>query len=113
MSVFVDDSINTMERFNHAVLAEESITKYITLLEKDSDSKMPEEDKVWLYRKGKEIFDTYYISERLVVSVLSERDNRKISDYVELLQDNMSKMFAHILISEFKIYLIEKKLRGE
>jgi hypothetical protein len=54
-----------MERFNHALQAEESISNYIRLLEKDSDSKMPEEDKEWLYKKGKDIFDLYYINEKL------------------------------------------------
>lgn len=110
MSTFTDDKIKSMERFNHAIQAEESITKYIKLLEQDSNAKMPLEDQMWLYEKGKEIFDLYYIEEKLSIAVVSEDDNKFLSNYVERMQTVMSKMFAHILVSEFKLYLLTKKL---
>ena len=113
MSTFTDDNIKTMERFNHALQAEESISNYIRLLEKDSDSTMPEEDKEWLYKKGKDIFDLYYINEKLDITVATVEDNRTLSQYITMLQGNMSKMFAHILVSEFKLYILEKRIKGE
>jgi hypothetical protein len=113
MITFTDDNIKTMERFNHALQAEESISNYIRLLEKDSGLPMPEEDKEWLYKKGKYIFDLYYINEKLDITVATLEDNKILSEYIAALQGNMSKMFAHILVSEFKLYLLEKKYRGE
>jgi hypothetical protein len=108
----MNDNIKTMEQYNHAVQAEESITNYISLIEKDIEP-LPDEDKEWLYEKGREVFQLYYINEKLDITVATAEDNKILSDYISTLQNNMSKMFAHIIVSEFKLYLLEKKIRGE
>jgi hypothetical protein len=109
----MENKIKTMEHFSHAVEAEESISNYIALIEKDSSATMPDEDKDWLYKRGQALFNLYYVSKRLDITVATPEDNKILTDYVDLLQTNMSKMYAHIIVSEFKLYLLEKKLRGE
>jgi len=111
MSIFIRDEdakLENIEKYTHLVLAEQSISDYIIMLENESGEILPEEDKEWLYRKEREIFDTYYINQRLSITVASDKDDEKLKEYLGFLEDRISKMYAHILMSEFKCYLLTK-----
>jgi hypothetical protein len=100
------ETIKSMGRFNHSVIAEESIAKYIKMLEEDAGEQVPIEDQQWLYEKGFEIFNKYYMDEALAINVVSPEDKNTLDLYLEKIMDRMSRMYAHILVTEFKLYLI-------
>ncbi len=53
---------DSMVKFQYMMTAEESISSFIKYLETtDLDYSLSEGDKVWLLKRGKEVFDKYYI----------------------------------------------------
>jgi hypothetical protein len=100
----------TMERMKHLLIMEESVQKYLDLLEKDTGEKIDKRDKEWLFNKGKEIFETYYLNCRLEISVLTDGDRMMLDKYLSEIQENISKMYAHILVNEFRLHLLTKDL---
>ena len=97
---------DSMTKFNHRMSAEESISNFIAQLEVDGEYKLAKEDKDWLYRKGHEIFDTYYIDSIVHVNLATQDDKEKLLTYFAEIQQTLGNMFAHIMLVEFKLYLL-------
>lgn len=108
-----DYNLTAMEKYASLVLAEQSISNYINLLEEESGVKILDEDKEWLYTRGREIFDSYYIDKKLFIAVASEKDNDKLNDYMSLIHQTLGRMYSHILMAEFKYYLLTKEIDFE
>jgi len=94
-----------MEKIKHALIMEESVTKYINLLELEFGIKLTNGDKEWLYNRSEELFDTYYINKQLEIGVMTTADSKKLDDYIEYIHSIMNKMFSHVLMLEFRLYL--------
>lgn len=97
---------DSMTKYKHRMGAEESITNFITYLEESTGVVLSEEKKDWLYKKGFEVFDTYYVEQIAQVNLSSEKDKVILLEYFQKVQDTLGKMFAHIMLIEFKLYLI-------
>lgn len=97
-----------MEKVKHALIMEESVTRYIKLLELEFEIKLTNNDKEWLYNRSEELFETYYVNKQLEINVLSEDDNKALDNYLEYLHSIMNKMFSHVLIMEFRLYLTNR-----
>lgn len=89
---------------------EESVISFINFLEKDSDNLLSDEDKDWLFERGKVVFDSYYIDMNVTVYLNTEEDKQNLNSYFNKVQDTLGDMFAHIMLIEFKLYLLEKEL---
>jgi len=97
---------DSMTKYNHRMTAEESITNFISHLENSGNTPISENKKEWLYRKGYEIFDAYYVDEVAQVNLASQDDKDQLMDYFQSVQETLGKMFAHIMLIEFKLYLL-------
>jgi hypothetical protein len=97
---------DSMTKYNHKMIAEQSVQNFIEHLEKDEELPVPEEDKEWLLQKGIELFDTYYVDNRIVVGLSTEEDKESLETYFSQIQDSLGKMFAHIMLVEYKLHLI-------
>jgi len=106
----IDNPSITMEKMKHLLIMEESVQKYLDLLEEDTKEKINKKDRDWLFDKGKEIFETYYLDGRLEINVLTNEDSITLDKYLERIQENTSKMYAHILVNEFRLHLLTKDL---
>ena len=95
---------DSMTKYNHRMTAEESITNFISYLEESGP--VSESNKEWLYMKGFEIFDTYYINETAQVNLATQDDKDQLMAYFASVQDTLGKMFAHIMLIEFKLHLL-------
>jgi len=100
--------MTTMMKYNNKMLAEQSIYNFIEYLEKDSGEAIPEEDKEWLLNKGAEIFEAYYIDNQITVALSTIEDKKVLEGYFTQVQEKLGKMFAHIMLTEYKLYLIFK-----
>ena len=65
---------DSMQKYNHKLTAEQSIINFIDYLEKETGDPIPEEDKKWLFEKGEEIFEAYYVENASQVYLNSEGD---------------------------------------
>ena len=98
---------DSMTKFNHRMSAEESISNFIAHLEEGPDgSPLPEDHKAWLYKKGQEVFDIYYIDEVAQVNLSTQEDKDVLMDYFAKVQETLGSMFAHIMLIEFKLHII-------
>lgn len=95
---------DSMTKYNHRMTAEESITNFISHLE--DSAPVSQENKDWLYKKGFEIFDTYYIDEVAQVNLATQEDKDELMAYFESVQVTLGRMFAHIMLIEFKLHLL-------
>jgi hypothetical protein len=91
---------------------EDSVTRYISLLELEFGTKLTNDDKEWLYNRSEELFESYYINKQLEINVISDDDSKFLNDYIEYVHSIMNKMFSHILILEFRLYL-SNRYKGE
>ena len=100
---------DSMTKFNHRMSAEESISNFIAHLEDPPEgTPLSDENKEWLYKKGQEIFDTYYIDEVAQVNLATQEDKDILMDYFAKVQETLGKMFAHIMLIEFKLHILIK-----
>jgi hypothetical protein len=98
---------DSMIKFNHRMSAEESIFNFIAHLEEGPDgAPLSEGQKSWLYKKGQEIFDTYYIDEAAQVNLATQKDKDVLMAYFTKVQETLGSMFAHIMLIEFKLHLL-------
>jgi len=105
----VPKDIDSMTKYKHMMTVEESVMNFINLLEEDSETKISEEDKEWLFTKGENLFNAYYVDMQVTVYLGSEKDNESLNDYFGKVQDSLGSMFAHIMLVEFKLHLLEKE----
>jgi len=96
---------DSMTKFNHRMSAEESISNFISHLE-ESGGPLSDENKEWLYKKGHEIFDTYYIDEVAQVNLSTQEDKDILMAYFAKVQETLGSMFAHIMLVEFKLHIL-------
>ena len=99
---------DSMTKYNHRMTAEESITNFIQYLEESGGNIISQENKDWLYNKGYEVFDTYYIDEVAQVNLATQDDKDTLMAYFSSVQETLGRMFAHIMLLEFKLYLLTK-----
>ena len=99
---------DSMTKYRHRMTAEESITNFIGYLEESGARKLTETEIEWLYQKGYEIFDTYYVDQVAQVNLVTEDDKTNLMEYFGKVQETMGKMFAHIMLIEFKLYLLNQ-----
>ena len=104
------EEIDSMTKYQHMMSVEETVTSFINLLEKDSDVKLSKKDKDWLFSRGKAVFDSYYIDMLITVYLSTKEDKQNLKEYFSKVQDTLGSMFAHIMLIEFKLYLLEKEL---
>lgn len=95
---------DSMTKFNHRMTAEESIANFIVYLE--GSNPVSDENKEWLFKKGYEIFDTYYIDETINVNLATRADKDTLLEYFLKVQETLGEMFAHLMLVEFKLYLL-------
>jgi len=93
-----------MVKFNHRMTAEESISSFIKYLEETNI--VSDKNKEWLFKKGYEIFDIYYIDEVVSVGLASQKDKDKLLSYLDKVQNTLGNMFAHIMLIEFKLHIL-------
>jgi len=98
---------DSMTKYNHRMTAEESITNFIAYLE--DSAPVSEKNKKWLYKKGYEVFDTYYIDETAQVNLATQDDKDQLMAYFASVQETLGTMFAHIMLVEFKLHLLTKE----
>jgi len=84
--------------------AEDSISNFIGYLEESNT--VSDENKEWLFRKGYEIFDTYYIDETININLVTQDDKDMLMGYFGKVQETLGKMFAHLMLIEFKLHLL-------
>jgi len=102
-------NIDSITKYQHMMSVEESVINFINYLEEDTDTKLSEEDKDWLFERGKVIFDSYYINMCTTVYLNTEEDKNSLNDYFNKVQTTLGNMFAHIILTEFKLHLLEKE----
>ena len=98
---------DSMTKLQHVMIAEESIASFIEFLE-DRSGPLGKEDQEWLFEKGREIFDGYYVDAQITVHLPSVEEQAALNDYFNTAQSTLGHMFAHIMMLEFKLYLISK-----
>lgn len=96
----------SITKFNHRMIAEQSIQNFIDHLESQSDESISEEGKEWLFEKGNEIFDAYYIDNHIQVHLSTQEDKDILEGYFNQVQEKLGRMFAHIMLVEYKLFLI-------
>jgi len=99
---------DSMIKFNHRISAEESISNFIAHLEEPNGVPQSDDNKEWLYRKGQEIFDTYYIDEVAQMNLATQKDKDILMAYFAKVQETLGNMFAHIMLIEFKLHILIK-----
>ena len=107
------ENIDSIIKYQHMMSVEESVINFINVIESESDYKLKDADKDWLFERGKIIFNSYYIDMNTVVYLGTEEDKQNLKTYFNKVQDTLGSMFAHIMLIEFKLYLLEKELNIE
>ncbi len=97
---------DSMTKFRHRMTAEESVANFIGYLESENGVAISDEKRQWLHTKGQEVFDTYYVDEVATVNLVSQDDKDMLMEYFGKVQETLGKMFAHIMLMEFKLYLL-------
>lgn len=95
-----------MVKFNHKILAEQSVYNFIEHMEKDENIEISEENKEWLLKKGADLFDTYYVDNQIKVVLATQEDKDSLEEYFNQVQQCLGQMFAHIMLVEYKLHLI-------
>lgn len=98
---------DSMTKLQHVMLAEESIAGFIEFLEARTGP-VGKEDQEWLFEKGREIFDSYYVDIQVAVNLSSDEERVALDNYFNVAQSVLGHMFAHIMMLEFKLHLISK-----
>jgi hypothetical protein len=101
--------MDSMTKYKHMMSVEESVINFINMLEEDSGTKISEEDKQWLFDKGEIFFNTYYIDMQVTVYLSTKEDKQELKNYFDKVQNTLGGMFAHIMLIEFKLHLLEKE----
>lgn len=99
---------DSMTKYNHKMLAEQSVMNFIEHLESSSDEKIDDTDKDWLLSKGAELFDTYYVDNQINIGLVTKEDKETLEGYFGQVQDSLGRMFAHIMLVEYKLYVLFK-----
>lgn len=99
---------DSMTKYNHKLLAEQSVVNFIEYIEEESGVPVVDEDKEWLFEKAEEIFDAYYIEGQLNIKLSSQEDKDGLEAYLNVVQTTMGKMFGHIILAEYKLRLLDK-----
>ena len=97
---------DSMTKYGHRMTAEESITNFIGYLEESGGTRLSDDKVEWLQKKGEEVFDAYYVDNTIQVNLVTQEDKVLLMDYFGEIQGTLGKMFAHIMLIEFKLYLI-------
>ena len=105
--------IDSITKYQHMMSVEESVINFINVIESESNYKLEDVDKDWLFEQGKIIFDSYYIDMNVVVYLGTKEDKQTLKTYFDKVQSTLGSMFAHIMLIEFKLYLLEKELGVE
>ena len=100
---------DSMMKYNHMMTADESVTNFIKFLEDSSGVPLNEDKKEWLYKKGQEIFEAYYVDSTVQINLVTEEDKNLLMGYFGKVQETLGSMFAHIMLLEFKLYIITKQ----
>lgn len=95
---------DSMTKFNHRMTAEDSISNFIGYLEESNP--VSDENKEWLFKKGYEMFDTYYIDKTININLATQDDKDVLMGYFGKVQNTLGQMFAHLMLIEFKLYLL-------
>ena len=98
---------DSMTKYNHKMLAEQSVMNFIEHLEGSGEA-VPDEDKEWLLSKGNELFEAYYIDNHINVVLNTQDDKELLEQYFTQVQESLGKMFAHIMLVEYKLYVLFK-----
>jgi len=98
---------DSMTKFNHRMTAEESIANFIEFIEQTTP--LPDECKEWLFKKGYEVFDTFYVDEVASVGLVTQNDKDRLMSYFDKVQGVLGQMFAHIMLIEFKLYVLTQQ----
>lgn len=110
------DNTDSMVRYQHMMSAEESISAFIKYLEMEPEAglgaeySLSKEDKEWLFKRGEEVFNRYYIDGQLTITLTVEEDKIEMHNHFARIQEVMGDMFAHIMLLEFKMYLFTRYL---
>lgn len=97
---------DSMTKYNHRMTAEESVNNFIGYLEESNNVKLSDNKKEWLHNKGHEIFEIYYVDDTTRVNLVTEEDKAALLNYFSKVQEALGNMFAHIMLVEFKLYLL-------
>jgi hypothetical protein len=90
--------------------AEESVYHFIEYLEEETGAPIDDKDKEWLLAKGRECFDLYYVDDRINIKLAEQADKDSLENYFQQVQESLGRMFAHIILAEYKLYLITRGL---
>ena len=101
---------DSITRYQHEQIAEQSIANFIKFLESESEEPVADADKEWLFKKGREIFESYYIDNRIMVKLITKEEKDSLQNYFGEIQECLGRMFSHIMLLEFKLYLLTKGL---
>jgi hypothetical protein len=96
---------DSITKYNHKMVAEESIQNFIGYLESEGES-ISKTHKEWLFEKGNEVFEAYYIDNHIQVNLSSEEDKETIEKYFKQVQEKLGRMFAHIMLVEYRLFII-------
>ena len=99
-------SEDSMTKYSHRITAEESVDSFIAYIEMSTGEDLSLRQKIWLRKKGQEIFDDYYVENMVEVRLVSETDKQDLLSYFSDVEDVLGKMFAHIMLIEFRLYLV-------
>ena len=111
------DNTDSMVRYQHMMSAEESISAFIKYLEMESETglgaeySLSKEDKGWLFKRGEEVFNRYYIDDQPSITLTTDEDERVVDEFCGRIQGVLGNMFAHIMLLEFNAYLFVKYLQ--
>jgi len=101
---------DTMQKYNNKLLAEESVANFIEYIEETSEEPVSDADKIWLFKKGEEIFEAYYVDGNPKVFLSTEEDVEILENYLQSIQETLGRMFGHIILVEYKLYLLNQAL---
>jgi len=102
--------MDSIVKYNHMLTAEESVYHFIEYLEEETGSPIDSEDKEWLLSKGRECFDLYYVNDQIQIKLADQADKDSLENYFQQVQESLGRMFAHIILAEYKLYLLTRGL---
>jgi len=104
----MSDEIKNMEMLKNMMTAEVSIDGFVDYLEKSINKKLNPQHKKWLYETGLEIFKRYYYDKKIEVDLTCAEDKERLLTYLNELQQLMGQMYAHIIMLELKLHMLEE-----
>ena len=99
-------SNESMKKFNHRMPAEDSVAGFIRYVREDLGNEIDEDTEAWLYKKGNEIFDLYYVDDTLEVHLTDPEELDALRDYLGQVQVCLGRMFGHILTAELRLHIL-------